>query len=89
VRAVAGGLAVPLAAASSAELLEPAIAALVAARAGTPTTSYVESRVVWSANPTDDRPAVRAFRHQNVIVFVQGADPIQLDALVAAWINNL
>jgi hypothetical protein len=89
VRALAWALAVPLRLRPSAELLEPAIPPAVAGRAGEPTTSFVVDRSVWTADPTDERSAVRAFRHGNVVVMVEGADPVQLDALVGAWITAL
>ena len=37
----------------------------------------------------EGRGAASAFRHQGLVLVVEGADPAQLDAVVTAWITAL
>ena len=78
----------------SAERLAPAMAALVAARAGgTPArTTEVIDRVVIAADAAvgvDGALTARVFRHGALVLLVEGADPAQVDAVVADWISTL
>ena len=75
----------------SAERLEPALAALASARAGgAPVeTTEVLGRVVLSADGPEGSPSVRAFRHQGLVLVVEGQDPAQLDAVITAWLTVL
>lgn len=75
----------------TAEVLEPAIGALVSARAGGVAAEGVEvvDRVVLRATPADGAPSVRAFRHNALVLLVEGADAAQVDAVVSAWIMAL
>ena len=75
----------------SAESLEPALAALVSARAGgAPVeTTEVLGRVVLSADGAEGSPSVRAFRHQGLALVVEGQVPAQLDAVITAWLTAL
>lgn len=75
----------------SAEALEPAMAALVSARAGGAPAEGVEvvDRVVQRATGAEASPSARAFRHQGLVLLVEGLDPAQVDAVVSAWIAAL
>ena len=75
----------------SAESLEPALAALVSARAGgAPVeTTEVLGRVVLSADGPEGSPSVRAFRHQGLALVVEGQVPAQLDAVITDWLTEL
>jgi hypothetical protein len=68
----------------SAEALEPAVAELVAdgVRAEV-STVQVGRRVVHGADRAST--VVRAFRHHNLVVVVQGREVDQVDAIVSAW----
>ena len=74
----------------TAEALQPALGGLVSTRAGgaPPTEVELVDRVVATADGGDSGSA-RAFRHGNVAVLVEGADPADLDAIVTAWITAL
>jgi hypothetical protein len=74
----------------SAEALQPALGGLVSTRAGGAPAADVElaDRVVAAADGGDAGSA-RAFRHGNVAVLVEGADPADLDAIVTAWTTAL
>ncbi|MET0903905.1 MAG: hypothetical protein ABWZ52_11745 [Acidimicrobiales bacterium] len=75
----------------SAERLEPALAALVSARAGGAPVeaSEVLGRVVLSADGPDGSRSVRAFRHEGLALVVEGQVPAQLDAVITAWLTEL
>lgn len=75
----------------SAEVLEPAMAALVSARAGGAPAEGVEvvDRVVQRATGAEGAASARAFRHQGLVLLVEGLDPAQVDAVVSAWITAL
>lgn|GEM_PF-4543352 len=75
----------------SAEALEPVMAALASARAGGAPTEAVEviDRVVQRATGAVDLPSARVFRHQGLVLLVEGKDPAQVDAVVSAWITAL
>jgi len=75
----------------SAEVLEPAMAALASSRAGGAPAEAAEvvDRVVQRANGGEGAPSARAFRHQALVLLVEGPDPAQLDAVVSAWITAL
>jgi hypothetical protein len=75
----------------SAEALAPALTGLVAARAdGTePEALEVVDRVVLASTNPDGTPSARVFRHQGLVVLVEGDRAAQLDAVVSAWITAL
>jgi hypothetical protein len=75
----------------SAESVEPTVEQLVSARAGgAPVeTTEVLGRVVLSADGPEGSPSVRAFRHQGLILVVEGQVPAQLDAVITAWLTEL
>ena len=75
----------------SAEALAPALPGLVAARAdGTaPEALEVVDRVVLASTNPDGRPSARVFRHQGLVLLVEGDRASQLDAVVSAWITAL
>ena len=75
----------------SAEALAPALPALVAGRAdGTePRVTEVVDRVVLAATNPDGTPSARVFRHQGLVLLVEGDRASQLDAVVTAWIRAL
>ena len=75
---------------ATAEDLEGSLAGLASSRAGGAPAGPVElvDRVVFAADGGEDGSA-RAFRHGNVAVLVEGADPADLDAIVSAWITVL
>ena len=90
-RTVVWGIAVDLGAYPTAEALQPAMTELAAARAGGSAPEQVElvDRVVLRAlAPVGERSA-HVFRHQGVVVLVEGEDPAQLDAVTTAWITAL
>ncbi len=74
-----------------AEPLEAALAGLASARAGGAPAEGVEvlGRVVQQADGADGSPSARAFRHEGLVLLVEGPDPAQLDAVVSAWIASL
>ena len=75
----------------SAEALAPALPGLVAARAdGTaPEAPEVVDRVVLASTNPDGMPSARVFRHQGLVLLVEGDRAAQLDAVVSAWITAL
>jgi hypothetical protein len=75
----------------SAEALEPAMTALVWARAGGAPADSVEvsDRLVQRATGAEGMPSARAFRQQGLVLLVEGLDPAQVDAVVSAWIAAL
>jgi hypothetical protein len=75
----------------SAEALYPALAPLVTERAGGAPAEATEQlgRVVLVAtNPPGTRSA-RAFRHQGLVLLVEGDRPDQVDAVLTAWMAAL
>ncbi|MGH9274357.1 MAG: hypothetical protein ACRDZU_06895 [Acidimicrobiales bacterium] len=75
----------------SAEALAPALPGLVAARAdGTePQALEVIDRFVLASTNPDGAPSARVFRHQGLVLLVEGDRASQLDAVVSAWITAL
>ena len=75
----------------SAEALEPALAALVSARAGGAPTEVTEvlNRVVLSADGAEGSASARAFRDRGLVLVIEGQDPAQLDAVITAWLTEL
>ena len=75
----------------NAEKLEPALAALVSARAGGAPAEVTEvlGRVVLRADGSTGSPSARAFRHQGIALLIEGPVPAQLDAAVTAWLTAL
>lgn len=75
----------------SAEALAPTLAGLAAARAGgtNPQASEVGDRVVLASTNPDGQPSSRVFRHQGLVLLVEGNRASQLDAVVTAWIAAL
>ena len=75
----------------SAEALEPAMVALASGRAGGAASESVEliDRVVHRATGGAEVPSATAFRHQGLVLLVEGTDPAQVDAVVSAWITAL
>jgi hypothetical protein len=75
----------------SAEALAPALPGLAAARAADtlPQASQVGDRVVLASTNPDGQPSARVFRHQGLVLLVEGNRSSQLDAVVSAWIAAL
>jgi hypothetical protein len=75
----------------SAEALVPALPGLVAARAdgAVPETLEIVDRVVLASTNPDGMPSARVFRHQGLVILVEGDRAAQLDAVVSAWITAL
>ncbi len=75
----------------SAEALEPAMRDLAAARAAGTVAEVVEvvDRVVLASTNQDGRRSSRVFRHEGLVLVVEGSDPAQLDAVTTAWITAL
>ena len=75
----------------SAEAIEPALAALVSARAGGAPAEVTEvlNRIVLSANGPEGGMSARAFREDGLVLVVEGQDPAQLDAVITAWLTEL
>jgi hypothetical protein len=75
----------------SAEVLEPAMAALASARAGGAPVDGVEvgERVVQRATGAEGTASARVFRYAGLVLLVEGTDPAQIDAVVSAWIAAL
>lgn len=76
---------------TSAEALEPAMEALAAARAGgrAPTHAEVGGRVVYAVANEPGTPSAQVFRHQGLVLLVEGDRPDQVDAVATAWIAAL
>jgi hypothetical protein len=90
-RTVVWAFALDLATYPSAEALAPALPALVSSRAEgvAPQAVEVIDRVVLSvANPDGTRSA-SVFRHQGLVLLVEGDRAAQVDAVVTAWIRAL
>lgn len=90
-RTVVWSFSVDLGAYPTAEALAPALGPLVASRADgvAPTASEVVDRVVLAATNPEGEPSARVFRHQGLVLVVEGDRPDQLDAVVTAWITAL
>jgi hypothetical protein len=75
----------------SAEALTPAMAALVSVRSGGAPVEAVEvvDRVVQRATGPAGARSAAAFRHQALVVLIEGPDPAQVDAVASAWIVAL
>jgi hypothetical protein len=73
----------------SAESLQPAMAALATDRSGGASSDEVETvdRVVARADGPER--SARAFRHEGLVLLVEGNDPAQVDAVTTAWITAL
>ena len=90
-RTVVWAFTLDLATYPSAEALAPALPELVAARAdGTaPHAVEVVDRVVLVSTNPDGTPSACVFRHQGLVLLVEGDRAAQLDAVVTAWITAL
>jgi hypothetical protein len=90
-RTVVWGISVDPGAYPIAEALEPAMRDLAAARAGGVVPEAVElvDRVVLVADGPLGEPSAQVFRHEGLVVLVEGTDPAQLDAVTSAWIAAL
>lgn len=90
-RSVTWSLSLDLGSYPSAEVLAPALPALAASRADGTAAQAVEvvDRVVLAATNPDGRPSARVFRHQGLVLLVEGDRAAQLDAVVSAWITAL
>ncbi len=75
----------------SAEALDPAMQALVSARAGgiAPALTEVGGRVVYEAVNEPGEQSASAFRHGGLVLLVEGNQPAQVEAVVTAWIAAL
>lgn len=90
-RSVVWAFTLDLATYPSAESLAPALPTLAAARAAdTPAEAIqVGDRVVLASTNPDGEPSARVFRHQGLVLLVEGNRASQLDAVVSAWIAAL
>jgi hypothetical protein len=90
-RTIVWSFAVDIAAYPTAEALAPALQALVTERAGgtPPQAVEVGGRVVLSSSAAVGSRSAQAFRHQNLVVIVEGDQPSQLDAVTTAWVAAL
>ncbi|MEO7428773.1 MAG: hypothetical protein ABIY48_05245, partial [Acidimicrobiales bacterium] len=72
----------------SAEALEPAMHALVAAGGAgvAPAVTEVGDRIVYSSVGAPGSPSAQVFRHKGLVLLVQGDRPDQVDAVTTAWI---
>jgi hypothetical protein len=63
----------------------------VAARADGSEHQAIEvvDRVVLASTNPDGTPSARVFRHQGLVLLVEGDRAAQLDAVVTAWITAL
>lgn len=75
----------------SAEVLDQAMRGLAAARAGgiVPAVAEVGDRVVYSSTNTPGTPSAQVFRHQGLVLLVEGDRADQVDAVTTAWIAAL
>lgn len=75
----------------SAESVAPLLGALVSERAGGAPADAAEvlDRIVVSADAPVGERSARAFRHQGLVLVLEGERPDQLDAVVTAWISAL
>jgi hypothetical protein len=90
-RTTVWAIAVDVGAYPTAEALDPAMRELVAARAAgvAPEAVEVLGRAVLVAGGPVGEPSAQAFRHQGLVVLVEGVDPAQVDAVTTAWIAAL
>jgi hypothetical protein len=90
-RTVVWAFAVDPAAYPSAEALAPAMEALAAARAGgrAPTHTELGGRLVYSSAGAAGTPSAEVFRHQGLVLLVEGERADQVDAVATAWIAAL
>jgi hypothetical protein len=90
-RTVVWAFALDLTTYPSAEALAPALPALVSARAEGEAPQAVEviDRVVLSVANADGTRSASVFRHQGLVLLVEGDRAAQVDAVVTAWIRAL
>lgn len=90
-RTIVWSFAVDVAAHPTAEVLAPALQALVSARAGgsPPEQAEIGGRVVLSATGPSGAPTVQVFRQGGLVLVVEGAQRDQVDAVTTAWITAL
>lgn len=90
-RTTVWSIAVEPVAYGTAEALQPAMADLVGGRAGGQPVEQVEllGRLVARASAPVGERSAQAFRHQALVLVVEGNDPAQLDAVTTAWITAL
>lgn len=90
-RTVVWALALDPAAHPTAESVAPALGPLVSERAGGAPADAAEvvDRIVVAADAPLGERSARAFRHQGLVLVVEGTRPDQLDAVVTAWVTAL
>jgi hypothetical protein len=90
-RTLVWSFAVDPAAHPTAESVAPLLGPLVSGRAGGAPGEAAEvvDRIVVSATVAEGERSARAFRHQGLVLLVEGERPDQLDAVVTAWITAL
>lgn len=90
-RTIVWAFAVDPATYPSAEALAPALQALASARAGGTAAEAAEvgGRVVLSATSPAGAPSAQVFRHQGLVLVVEGTQPDQVAAVTTAWIAAL
>lgn len=90
-RTVVWSFAVDVAATPTAEALAPALQALAATRADGTVAQPTEvgGRVVLSSASPAGTPSAQVFRHQGLVLVVEGTQPDQLAAVTTAWIAAL
>lgn len=90
-RTVVWSIAVDTGAHPTAEALQPAMSDLAASRADGVAAEAVEliDRVVLVSTNAVGEPSAHVFRHQGLVILVEGGDPAQLDAVTTAWIDAL
>jgi hypothetical protein len=90
-RTVVWAFTLDLATYPSAEALAPALPALVAGRAegAEPRAVEVVDRVVLTSTNPDGTRSASVFRHQGLVLLVEGDRASQVDAVVTAWIRAL
>jgi len=90
-RTLVWSFAVDPAAHPTAESVAPVLGPLVSGRAGGAPAEVAEvvDRIVVSATVAEGERSARAFRHQGLVLLVEGERPDQLDAVVTAWITAL
>ncbi len=90
-RTVVWAFALDPAAHPTAESVRPLLGPLVSGRAGgaAATATEVVDRIVVSATVPEGERSAQAFRHQGLVLLVEGERPDQLEAVVTAWITAL
>lgn len=90
-RTVVWSMALDPAAHPSAESVAPLLGPLASERAGGAPADVAEvlDRIVVAADAPVGERSARAFRHQGLVLLVEGDRPDQLDAVVTAWIAAL